>query len=137
MRGLRAGDERQVAKEQDDPFAYEPLDLPKQSKAQEEKKNHFWKCLDQSEWIEDRKAQSCQYCLRDFTLTRRRHHCRKCGGIFCHDHISKRTIAGVTAKMCTSCQNQYDRYQQDEKPKILMTRLNKKELEAEEQQIAA
>ena len=56
MKLQRGKEESQPSRDLDDPFAYEPLDMPKQSKAKEEKKNHFWKCLDPSEWIEDKKA---------------------------------------------------------------------------------
>ena len=36
------------------------------------------------EWIPDEEVQECQTCLRPFTLTFRRHHCRGCGKIFCN-----------------------------------------------------
>ena len=85
--------------------------------SKEEKKSHaFWKCLDQSDWVDDKKVMSCQYCMHDFTFTRRRHHCRKCGKIFCHDHINQRTIGGIRAKICTVCQEEYDQYAKDLQP---------------------
>lgn len=34
-------------------------------------------------WLPDSAAPRCQYCRNHFWLARRRHHCRKCGGIFC------------------------------------------------------
>ncbi|KAL4226333.1 Rabenosyn-5 [Mactra antiquata] len=34
-------------------------------------------------WMPDSDAKSCRYCGRSFNLTRRRHHCRLCGGIMC------------------------------------------------------
>ena len=36
-----------------------------------------------SEWKEDSAATACPLCAKEFSLGRRRHHCRHCGGIFC------------------------------------------------------
>ena len=35
------------------------------------------------EWKPDSDVKECEICLRAFTLLRRRHHCRACGGVFC------------------------------------------------------
>ncbi|CAG4968398.1 unnamed protein product [Parnassius apollo] len=34
-------------------------------------------------WLPDSAAPRCQHCRNHFWLARRRHHCRRCGGIFC------------------------------------------------------
>lgn len=34
-------------------------------------------------WVVDSTSQRCTWCQRSFTLTRRRHHCRACGLLFC------------------------------------------------------
>lgn len=34
-------------------------------------------------WMHDSDVKSCKYCARSFSMTRRRHHCRLCGGIMC------------------------------------------------------
>ena len=34
-------------------------------------------------WAEDTSAKTCSTCGKGFNLTRRRHHCRLCGGIMC------------------------------------------------------
>lgn len=34
-------------------------------------------------WTPDSETSICRGCSRDFTLTRRKHHCRKCLMIFC------------------------------------------------------
>ncbi|XP_050730072.1 rabenosyn-5-like isoform X1 [Eriocheir sinensis] len=36
-------------------------------------------------WAEDQDVPLCPFCARSFSLARRRHHCRLCGGIMCHD----------------------------------------------------
>lgn len=35
-------------------------------------------------WIPDELASTCRSCAQVFNLIRRRHHCRHCGHIFCH-----------------------------------------------------
>lgn len=39
-------------------------------------------------WINDKEVAACMMCEKGFTLTRRRHHCRGCGKVFC-DACSK------------------------------------------------
>ena len=34
-------------------------------------------------WIPDEAVRKCGKCAAAFTLLRRKHHCRKCGGVFC------------------------------------------------------
>ncbi|GAB6026704.1 FYVE, RhoGEF and PH domain-containing protein 6 [Chamberlinius hualienensis] len=34
-------------------------------------------------WVPDSRVTMCQLCLREFTLTFRRHHCRACGKVVC------------------------------------------------------
>jgi hypothetical protein len=36
-----------------------------------------------TEWMKHEEAPACMRCVQNFTLSRRRHHCRNCGGIFC------------------------------------------------------
>ena len=43
-------------------------------------------------WVPDEEAEECQGCLRTFTLTFRRHHCRGCGHIFCGDCSSQKRL---------------------------------------------
>src|SRR4051812_1619392 len=33
----------------------------------------------------DSSCQGCKFCYKSFTFTRRRHHCRVCGDLFCAD----------------------------------------------------
>jgi len=42
-------------------------------------------------WVPDHWVTNCAACARPFTNTRRRHHCRYCGKIFCHRDTSQRT----------------------------------------------
>jgi RUN and FYVE domain-containing protein 1/2 len=34
-------------------------------------------------WTPDKMQQNCKGCEREFNIARRKHHCRKCGDIFC------------------------------------------------------
>lgn len=36
-----------------------------------------------SHWVKDETAKNCKACRSEFSLTKRRHHCRNCGYIFC------------------------------------------------------
>ena len=43
-----------------------------------------------SNWVPDEERTSCLTCGEAFTLFLRKHHCRKCGEIFCHKCSSRR-----------------------------------------------
>lgn len=47
-------------------------------------------CVCGHQWVPDLDAKKCMNCNRDFTIIRRRHHCRYCGGLFCGACSSKR-----------------------------------------------
>lgn len=36
-------------------------------------------------WIPDSKADKCMNCSEEFAIFRRKHHCRACGKVVCHD----------------------------------------------------
>ena len=35
-------------------------------------------------WVNDNTTNNCSKCKKEFTITRRKHHCRNCGKIFCY-----------------------------------------------------
>ncbi|XP_015606029.1 RUN and FYVE domain-containing protein 2 isoform X1 [Cephus cinctus] len=57
-------------------------------------------------WANDRQVTQCKGCSREFNITRRKHHCRNCGKIFCHA-CSDNTIALPTSakpvRVCDDC----------------------------------
>eukprot|EP01091_Cochliopodium_minus_P014035 TRINITY_DN4685_c0_g1_i3.p1 TRINITY_DN4685_c0_g1~~TRINITY_DN4685_c0_g1_i3.p1 ORF type:complete len:516 (-),score=158.33 TRINITY_DN4685_c0_g1_i3:290-1633(-) len=58
------------------------------------------------EWIEDSKVSSCTLCNQQFSIIKRRHHCRKCGNIFCYVCSSKRMWMEKLKReerVCNSC----------------------------------
>jgi len=59
-------------------------------------------------WVPDKESQFCMSCKSGFTAIRRRHHCRKCGGLFCGSCSSKRVPilnAGLSdpVRVCEKC----------------------------------
>jgi|EP01043_Picozoa_sp_COSAG02_P006875 hypothetical protein len=58
--------------------------VPKVLKKRSEKKKHQEiMAADGVEWQPNKSAKACQQCQKKFSLKLRRHHCRRCGGIFC------------------------------------------------------
>ncbi|TPX49034.1 hypothetical protein SeMB42_g02129 [Synchytrium endobioticum] len=67
-----------------------------------------------SNWTPDCQAKDCFDCGKCFNMFTRRHHCRKCGGVFCASHI-KNTVPlslsdlsyspehGLPTKVCVTC----------------------------------
>jgi len=58
-------------------------------------------------WLKDRTVMACMHCADAFTVINRRHHCRKCGGIYCGDCAPKRDLPKYgyekTMRMCHFC----------------------------------
>jgi len=48
-------------------------------------------CLVTRAWVSDDLIKNCMACKSRFSLVNRKHHCRKCGGVFCASCTSKRT----------------------------------------------
>ncbi|KAG7194644.1 uncharacterized protein KQ657_004320 [Scheffersomyces spartinae] len=72
-------------------------------------------------WLKDEHALKCGIpsCPKIFNFFERRHHCRKCGGIFCNEHTShylyinnqaQFTIGGrgTLSKVCDNCISEYN-----------------------------
>ncbi|XP_059053627.1 RUN and FYVE domain-containing protein 2 isoform X2 [Achroia grisella] len=59
-----------------------------------------------SNWTSDKDAFACTACAKEFNITRRKHHCRRCGHIFC-GACSEKTVAlsGSTkpVRVCDAC----------------------------------
>lgn len=80
------------------------------SQTQEPTRNH---------WRKDESRTACSYCHKPFSFVRRRHHCRRCGDLFCSDHVShvlsldaeaQFTLdgLGVLSKVCDWCVKDYE-----------------------------
>ncbi|KAL7640897.1 UNVERIFIED_CONTAM: hypothetical protein RMT77_008034 [Armadillidium vulgare] len=53
--------------------------------------------LSEPEWMKDNQTPCCLNCEANFDFVRRRHHCRRCGKIFCNNCCKKRM---VLPRMC-------------------------------------
>ena len=76
-------------------------------------------------WVMDVEVSNCQMCGVQFDTFKRKHHCRKCGGIFCSNCAAHRrlmpagstiSVGGISAKLnernpqrvCRTCQAELD-----------------------------
>jgi uncharacterized zinc-type alcohol dehydrogenase-like protein len=64
-----------------------------------------------SHWAPDEDAIACFACNEKFTLIKRRHHCRSCGGIFCAQCCSKKVTLphlgyNTHVRVCDNCYKQ-------------------------------
>jgi len=58
-------------------------------------------------WEPDAGVVSCKICEKDFSLSRRKHHCRNCGGIFCDKCSDNKMELPSSAKKLRVCDNCY------------------------------
>ncbi|XP_078252695.1 zinc finger FYVE domain-containing protein 16-like isoform X2 [Rhinoraja longicauda] len=61
----------------------------------------------QPQWIPDSEAPNCSHCQVKFTFTKRRHHCRACGKVFCAACCNQRCKLqyqeNKEARVCVNC----------------------------------
>ncbi|KAI5755743.1 hypothetical protein M8J77_019308 [Diaphorina citri] len=60
----------------------------------------------EAQWAKDKEAITCRACDKEFTVTRRRHHCRNCGEIFCNmcsDNKMALPSAAKPVRVCDEC----------------------------------
>ncbi|XP_050437503.1 RUN and FYVE domain-containing protein 2 isoform X4 [Adelges cooleyi] len=62
--------------------------------------------LGQAHWERDNEVTNCKRCEKDFSLRRRKHHCRNCGGIFCalcSDNMMMLPSSAKPVRVCDDC----------------------------------
>ncbi|KAK3857662.1 hypothetical protein Pcinc_036102 [Petrolisthes cinctipes] len=67
------------------------------------------KSLREAHWAPDREATHCLLCEKEFSISRRRHHCRHCGNIFCHgcsDNTMPLPSSARPVRVCDTCHTQ-------------------------------
>uniref|UniRef100_A0A663N7J2 Zinc finger FYVE domain-containing protein n=1 Tax=Athene cunicularia TaxID=194338 RepID=A0A663N7J2_ATHCN len=65
-------------------------------------------------WVPDSEAPNCMNCQVKFTFTKRRHHCRACGKVFCGScckRKSKLQYMEKEARVCNSCYDDINKAQ--------------------------
>ncbi|KAF6082840.1 RUN and FYVE domain containing 1 [Phyllostomus discolor] len=73
---------QKVCKEQEQALQEMGLHLS-QSKLKMEDIKEVNKALKGHTWLKDDEATRCKQCEKEFSISRRKHHCRNCGHIFC------------------------------------------------------
>ncbi|XP_045623476.1 RUN and FYVE domain-containing protein 2 isoform X2 [Procambarus clarkii] len=67
------------------------------------------KSLRDAQWAPDKEATNCRLCEKEFNISRRRHHCRHCGNIFCHncsDNTMPLPSSARPVRVCDTCHTQ-------------------------------
>jgi len=54
-------------------------------------------------WQHEEDVDDCNTCKQSFSVTRRKHHCRHCGRIFCSDCVSKQVSSGPAGRVSRVC----------------------------------
>ncbi|CAI5710591.1 unnamed protein product [Hyaloperonospora brassicae] len=59
-------------------------------------------------WVSDKDRACCHLCLKTFTNTRRKHHCRACGEIICrvcsvYKSVNLQSVGLTTLRVCKAC----------------------------------
>ncbi|XDV37631.1 hypothetical protein PO909_007205 [Leuciscus waleckii] len=73
---------QQLCEEQEQALQEMGLHLS-QSKLKMEDFKEVNKALKGQAWLKDDEATQCKQCLKEFSIARRKHHCRNCGDIYC------------------------------------------------------
>nr|XP_019572515.1 PREDICTED: RUN and FYVE domain-containing protein 1 [Rhinolophus sinicus] len=77
-----------------------------QSKLKMEDIKEVNKALKGHTWLKDDEATRCKQCEKEFSISRRKHHCRNCGHIFCNTCSSNELALPSYPKpvrVCDSC----------------------------------
>ncbi|CAG9858385.1 unnamed protein product [Phyllotreta striolata] len=79
----------------------------KESKLQlSDMKEELNKSRPEGSWAKDDSTTNCKGCTKEFNLTRRKHHCRNCGDIFCNacsDNTMPLPSSAKPVRVCDSC----------------------------------
>ncbi|XP_036913897.1 RUN and FYVE domain-containing protein 1 [Sturnira hondurensis] len=96
---------RKVCEEQEQALQEMGLHLS-QSKLKMEDIKEVNKALKGHTWLKDDEATCCKQCEKEFSISRRKHHCRNCGHIFCSTCSSNELALPSYPKpvrVCDSC----------------------------------
>nr|CAD7578586.1 unnamed protein product [Timema californicum] len=60
----------------------------------------------EGQWTSDKEVSHCKGCSKEFNITRRRHHCRNCGEIYCNscsDNTMSLPSSARPVRVCDEC----------------------------------
>jgi len=69
------------------------------------KESTVWVTRD-AQWAPDDQVTNCRLCGKEFNLSRRKHHCRNCGEIFCaacSDNTMSLPSSAKPVRVCDTC----------------------------------
>ncbi|XP_001920918.3 zinc finger FYVE domain-containing protein 16 isoform X2 [Danio rerio] len=72
----------------------------------------------QPPWVPDSEAPNCMNCMQKFTFTKRRHHCRACGKVYCASCCNRKCrlkYLDKEARVCVICHVTIQRAQAHER----------------------
>lgn len=91
----------------EDGFQQQQQSQQQQQQAQSETMSHSQLGMVAPIWIPDSDAPNCMQCEARFTFTKRRHHCRACGKVFCSACCSLKNklqyMENKEARVCLAC----------------------------------
>ncbi|XP_055377171.1 RUN and FYVE domain-containing protein 2-like isoform X3 [Condylostylus longicornis] len=83
-----------------------------EEKLQQQQQQSFLSTDANNYWAPDKSVTNCKQCNKEFNITRRKHHCRNCGDIFCQNcsdkSISLLNEAGQSGKPVRVCNKCFD-----------------------------
>ncbi|KAF6035125.1 hypothetical protein EB796_006566 [Bugula neritina] len=75
------------------------------SKMKHEDLREVQQALKDAHWADDDLVTECKSCEKSFNLSRRKHHCRNCGDIFCNECSDHRMMLPSSSKPVRVCDN--------------------------------
>ncbi|XP_061197499.1 FYVE and coiled-coil domain-containing protein 1-like isoform X2 [Saccostrea echinata] len=63
-----------------------------------------------AKWMDEKTVTKCLGCKQEFTFMVRKHHCRLCGGVFCHNCSNNYVDSTYSSKKSRACNLCYQKY---------------------------
>ena len=61
--------------------------------------------ISKKDWVSSKGVKTCKQCMNKFSLRNRKHHCRRCGGVFCGKCCPSSPLTD-NVRVCVSCNSQ-------------------------------
>lgn len=139
---------QEIIKQRDDEIAVLREDLKELKKRLIKlirEKDTLWKQTDRlvysqkmeamKKWMDNNEVNNCLCCKSAFSFTLRKHHCRLCGGIFCHNcsnHWVMTTHSSKKSRACDRCYQEQKERADDSSSSILCVESEEEDKELSE-----